>query len=66
MEFLAPPKSIPMCEIVDQYDSFFKLALTDQDKDDLIQYLMGPAAPRSDCVDNPRAARDPIDRVGAS
>jgi hypothetical protein len=27
-------------ELVDHYDTFFKLGLTDQEKQDLIQYLM--------------------------
>jgi hypothetical protein len=48
IKFLATsPESVPMCEVVDQYDSFFRLGLTDEDKSELIQYLMGPKAPHS-------------------
>jgi len=48
IKFLATsPESVPMCEVVDQYDSFFRLGLTDEDKSELIQYLMGPKASHS-------------------
>lgn len=49
-----------MFEVVDQYDSFFRLGLTDQEKNELIQYLLGPMAPRSDSVHEPPTTEDPI------
>jgi hypothetical protein len=36
-----------LLEVVGQYDSFFNLGLTDQEKKDLIQDLFGPPAPAS-------------------
>ncbi len=45
IKFLATsPESVPMSEVVDQYDSFFKLGLTDLEKSELIEYLLGPTA----------------------
>jgi hypothetical protein len=40
-------ESMPMLAVVDLYDSFFKLGLTNEEKSDLIQYLLGPVAPCS-------------------
>ncbi len=40
-------ESRPMLEVVDQYDSFFALGLTTQEKGELIQHLLEPS---SDCV----------------
>lgn len=56
IKFLATlPEPVPMGEVVNQYDSFFKLGLTDRDKSELIEYLLGPTAPRS--VSMPPASR---------
>jgi hypothetical protein len=49
-----PPKSTPMFEVVDQYDSFFRLGLTDQEKSNLIEHLLGPLPPRSNLAHEPQ------------
>jgi len=47
-----------MFEVVDQYDSFFRLGLTDQEKNDLIQHLLGPIDPCSNVAhEKPGTAR---------
>jgi hypothetical protein len=44
-------------EVVGQYDSFFNLELTDQEKSDLIQNLFGPPAPGSNLAHKSQRAR---------
>lgn len=55
-----------MSQVVDQYDSFFKLGLTDGEKSDLIQYLLGPVAPRSNRAHEPQAGEVPVNPRGLS
>ena len=61
-----PSDAMPMFEIVDQYDSFFKLGLTDEEKSDLIQYLLGPIVPCSNCAHEAQRGEEPIDLGGLS
>ncbi len=55
-----------MSQVVDHYDSFFKLGLTDEEKSDLIQYLLGPVIPRANCAHEPRTGEDPVNPGGLS
>jgi hypothetical protein len=59
------PESKPMLEVVDQYDSFFRLGLTDQEKGELIQHLLEPSSP-SDRVHELRVTKDSINPGGSS
>ena len=51
-------ESMPMFEVVDQYDSFFRLGLTDPEKNDLIQHLLGPIDPYSNVAHEAQGAED--------
>lgn len=59
-------ESRPMLEVVDQYDSFFTLGLTEQEKGELIQHLLEPSFPCSDSVNEPRVAENSIHSGGSS
>ncbi len=60
MKFLETPDSIPMLEVVSQYDSFFQLGLTDPEKSELIESLLGRTSPGSHRVHEPRPAPNSI------
>jgi hypothetical protein len=60
------PDSKPMLEVVDQYDSFFKLGLTEQEKDELIQHLLEPSSPSSDRAHELRVTKDSVKPGGWS
>jgi hypothetical protein len=59
-------ESMPMFQVIDLYDSFFKLGLTHGEKSDLITYLLGPVAPFSNCAYEPQAGEEPINPAGSS
>jgi hypothetical protein len=59
-------ESRPMLEVVDQYDSFFALGLTDQQKGELIQHLLEPSSPCSDGIHEPPLAENSIHSGGSS
>jgi hypothetical protein len=47
-----------LLEFAGQYDSFFKLGLTDEEKCDLIEDLFGLAVPGSKAVTSPRETEE--------